>query len=427
MAMQGYAIRRRESGKYQYIIELPKVAGKRQKLTKGGFIRKADAKEAALEAIKQYSLHGFVENTSTESYADYLDRWLSEYCAGHLKTTTCTGYRKHIQTLLKPSLGNYPLNALTAPLLNQFLLKLFKNGYSMNTLINIRALISGSLRYAVEDLHCLSHNPALKLKLPSEDAETDVPTRYSVRRALSFEEWSSIIQRFPKGSSAFIPLLLGYRCGLRLGEAFGLTWDDIDFAQGTLTICRQVQCTRDPKTEKETEWYLTYPKYKSIRTISLDQLTLSVLKEHCEQQCQDEKELGPNYTRYFGSPVPKNRRTSYHSTLQTESDRELCRLRLVNVRSDGSYITPRILQHCSRVIHGELGIKDFNFHSLRHTHATLLLEADINVKEVQQRLGHKTLKETLEIYAHLTHKMTEKSVAVLNQLPLSDSTPKDTL
>ena len=52
---------------------------------------------------------------------------------------------------------------------------------------------------------------------------------------------NKIFERFPKFQSAHLPMQLGYRCGLRLGEAFALTWDDIDFKNRTLNVNKQVQ------------------------------------------------------------------------------------------------------------------------------------------------------------------------------------------
>ena len=79
-----------------------------------------------------------------------------------------------------------------------------------------------------------------------------------------------IFERFPEGCSSHIPLMLGYKCGLRLGEAFGVMWSDIDFIKCTLTINRQVQWQGGSKEHGKGYWYFSEPKYNSFRTISLD-------------------------------------------------------------------------------------------------------------------------------------------------------------
>lgn len=57
---------------------------------------------------------------------------------------------------------------------------------------------------------------------------------------------------------------------------------------------------------------------------------------------------------------------------------------------DGSYLQSRTQQHTNHVIHTELGIKSYDYHSLRHTHATIFMEHGVPIKAVQERLGHKT-------------------------------------
>lgn len=98
----------------------------------------------------------------------------------------------------------------------------------------------------------------------------------------------------------------------------------------------------------------------------------------------------------------------------TQGDDTSKEIRLINVRENGTYIQPRVMQHCSRVIHYDMGYKSFDFHSLRHTHTTMLLENGAEIKDVQHRLGHKNIQVTLQIYAHLTEKMQNRTVEILN-------------
>ena len=70
----------------------------------------------------------------------------------------------------------------------------------------------------------------------------------------------------------------------------------------------------------------------------------------------------------------------------------------------------------SSIIHRELHFREFDFHSFRHTHATMLAEAGADPKYVQERLGHKGIDVTMQIYQHLTDKMTRRSTDVLNKV-----------
>lgn len=97
-------------------------------------------------------------------------------------------------------------------------------------------------------------------------------------------------------------------------------------------------------------------------------------------------------------------------------DETCTEIELVNRRDDETYIQPRVMHHCSRVIHYSLNIPDFDYHSLRHTHATKLVAAGAKPKDVQYRLGHKDIKVTLEIYAELTDKMQSQSIDIIDDL-----------
>lgn len=90
-------------------------------------------------------------------------------------------------------------------------------------------------------------------------------------------------------------------------------------------------------------------------------------------------------------------------------------IHLINIRENGTYIQPRVMQHCSRIIHYKLEFKEFDYHSLRHTHATMLLSAGANVKAVQERLGHKKVDITLDTYTHVTKEMREETIKILNK------------
>ena len=72
------------------------------------------------------------------------------------------------------------------------------------------------------------------------------------------------------------------------------------------------------------------------------------------------------------------------------------------------------MQHTSRIIHLDLNIRDFDYHSLRHTHATVLLENGAPLKYIQQRLGHKKIDITINVYQHLTDDLRQMGTEILN-------------
>ena len=109
--------------------------------------------------------------------------------------------------------------------------------------------------------------------------------------------------------------------------------------------------------------------------------------------------------RYYETPK--------REIIQQPTEKEI---RFLCVSENGTYITPRTMQHTSRIIHNDLNIKDFDYHSLRHTHATVLLEKGAPLKYIQQRLGHKKIDITLNVYQHLTDNLQQVGTKVLNDI-----------
>lgn len=91
-------------------------------------------------------------------------------------------------------------------------------------------------------------------------------------------------------------------------------------------------------------------------------------------------------------------------------------IHFVNVRQSGEYITPRTFQHTSRVIHDKLDFPEFDFHSLRHTHATMLYENGASLKYIQARLGHRNIDITLDVYTHNTEFIDTQGYITLNNM-----------
>ncbi len=82
----------------------------------------------------------------------------------------------------------------------------------------------------------------------------------------------------------------------------------------------------------------------------------------------------------------------------------------LSVKENGELPTPESFKYCARVIHYDLGNELFHAHCLRHTHGTILAEQGVNPKTVMERLGHKDIKTTLQIYTFNTDKMQSKAV-----------------
>ena len=382
---------------WEYRFYGASIRGKRQVIQKCGFPTKQEAIQAGNKAYTEYMQAGTVFKPTEMSYSDCLDTWLEDYVAIKCKETTREGYSKRIEEYIRPALGKYLLAAIKADHIQKFINSMYYKRYSRNTLSNLLGIISSSMRYA-KRRGWIQFSPAEDIDLPG--TRECKHQRQIVRDAITRNDLQAIFQRFPEGHSCHLPMMLAYHCGLRLGEVFGLTWEDIDLQEGILTVNRQIQWI-----QHLSRWRFTEPKYESSRTIRLDNVIWALLRREHTLQLQQRLRMGPNYLRYYMD--------SEDFLCQNDGTKEL---HLVTVRADGSYIQSRVTQHSNHVIKKELGIENFDFHSLRHTHATELSEAGVNLKEIQRRLGHKSLEITTRKYIHATDEMQRQSLEIMNRM-----------
>lgn len=397
-------------GKWQYRFEGPKIDGKRKQIVKGGFSTREEALAAKLKAMAEFEATGEVFKPSEISVSDFMDKWYKDECVNKKKKTTLNNYEKIIRLDIKPEIGKYKLRTISHSALQKLIDKLASEGRSRNTISVISGVLTSSFNYAVEPLHYIQKNPMEHVKLPSKRAEGNIALNTKSRVYIDEKRMNEILARFPKGSSTYIPLLLGYRCGLRLGEAYALTWDDIDFENKTLSVNKQVQWQSNGN--KSGYWYFSAPKYDSNRIIQIDDAFLKILKNEKDTQERKAKAyLDTEYTFYY-----EEKGTRIISTNDKGK-----KINFVCKREDGTYIQPRTMQHTSSVIHNQLGFPEFDFHSLRHTHCTMLLDNSADPKYVQTRLGHKSVQITLDIYQHLTQKTKKTCDSILNNIYNSDN------
>lgn len=412
-------IRERKSAKhgatYEYRFEIAAIESKRKWCSKGGFLTEEDAQNAGQEAWKRYCLCGMAERASDISFADFLDDWMENDCKYNLKETTILNYSKRIRNHIKPDLGAYQVRRLSRDRLQKFLQEKHDSGYSKNTLSTLRGILSKSMTYAV-DCGLLTVSPAHNLKLPRCEM-TSVPTRSSPHSYLPADTMNRIFERFPEGNPAFIPLMIGYRCGLRIGEVYALTWDNVDLIHKKLTVSRQIQWKQLPRSKEEkirsngsrnTEsgfWYFSAPKCSTNRTIDMDSCLTDLLQRELGRQQLAASYFADRYKRYYVDP---HKRIAEAATDQ-EAD-FVCR------RENGEYINLRTMQYDTQIIHEQLHLPEFDFHSLRHTHATMLVENAAPLKYVQKRLGHKKINVTMNIYQHLTESLREQGNAIIETM-----------
>lgn len=274
-----------------------------------------------------------------------------------LRARTYADYKVIVDKHLVPALGNLRLQKLGPENVQELFRVKTEEGLSARRIAVIRAVLHTALAQAFE-WGAVGRNVADMVKAPRctryEAATLDVGQAKALLRTAN---------RHRLGALFSVALAVG----VRLGEALGLRWEDIDLKRGTLSVRQTLQRVDkklvfgEPKSEK------------ARRSISLPPMTVTTLRRYRAQQRQERLKAGGGwhdsdlvFTSTIGTPLDdRNVRRAFKELLK------------------GAQL-PRI-----------------RIHDLRHTCATLLLAQDVHPKVVQEILGHSQISLTLDTYSHV--------------------------
>ena len=303
-------------------------------------------------------------------YKEWLNDWLDNYVRPTSKERTYTRYYEIVHQHIIPHLGDYELNELTPINIQKFVTYLSQSGnlrtgagLSPNSVNAIITVIQNSLRTAYR-LGYVDSYIADKIKRPK--------TEEKKVECFSSAEQKKIEQYIlSKEKSKLFGVLLCLYSGLRIGELLALTWSDIDFAKGELSVSKT---SHDGKDKNGVFTRLTdIPKTQSsIRTIPLPKQFMPILRE-----------------------IKRKSHSIYV------------------VSNDEKPISIRSYQRSFSILQKNLGLTHRGFHSLRHTFATRALECGMDVKTLSEILGHKSPTVTLNRYAH---SLMEHKKEMMNKL-----------
>jgi integrase len=360
-------MRRRGAGWEYYYRELDPGTGRWRQRSKGGFATRAEATAGLRSVLHSMDRGAYVSPTRLTVRAYLEERWLPAITMT-VRPSTHASYARNIRLHVAPQLGAVPLQKLEPMMLNDFYLHLLTNGRADGK----GGLSVRSVRYVHFVLHRALRDAMRWQLLTRNVTEAADPPKESARLRPEIRTWSpESLRAFldgTRGDRRNVAWLLLASTGMRRGEVLGLRWADVDLRAAQLAI-RQTLLTADMVT------LFGEPKSRrSRRVVALVTTTIEALQRHRRNQLEEKLALGPAYQDGDLVFARRDGRAYEPDEFSREFDRKSKRLDLPRIR----------------------------LHDLRHTWATLALQAGIHPKVVSERLGHGTIAVTLDIYSHVT-------------------------
>lgn len=348
---------------WQITIELPKdpISGKRIRKYKSVEGTKKDAERAMHEYIRELE-KGYYVTDSKITISEWIDTWLEVYIIPNVSPTTLSRYQGMIKRYIKPIIGHMQVQQL-----NTLAVQAWVNGLKISpssgkpmaaaTVKHAYHVLKGSMDKAVL-AGIIPRSPCVGIMLPKGQKKAAI---------IYDEEQIKQLISAAKGTEMELVIDMELCLGLRRGELLGLWWQDIDWDKKQIHIIRNrvvvngKSVVKEPKTEN------------SIRTIDMPDQLVQKLKLHQWACRANQQKLGAAY-------------------MQTD---------YIIVHPDGKPIYPEYLSQMLTKLQKKADLPQCRFHDLRHLCATIMLLQGVNVKVAQERLGHKDITTTMNIYSHV--------------------------
>lgn len=350
---------------FQVYLGLNPLTGKETRTTRRGFKTKKEATLQLARVRLEFETQGQIVRDKRMKFKEAAESWLAVYKQTKVKQNTYEQNELKFELHILPKFGDIYLDKITPEYCQKVVLEWAEYYQQFSALISLTSRV---MEYARLTLKQLSGDPIKDIIRPVGKDKEPYKSPYYDREQLA-HFLSCADQMDAKTSMLF--RLTAYS-GCRKGEILGLQWGDYDELSNSLKIERTAART------KAGEMILHSPKTTSgKRTISLDAETGRRLRDW--KRIQREEMLRLGYST-----------ASSEQHLFTDDKNGLL---------DSSY--PNLML---RLIDRRFDIDKINIHGLRHTHTTLLIEAGVSFKEIQDRLGWSNPDMLLKIYSHVNKK-----------------------
>lgn len=362
--------KRGNSWRYRISTGKNPTTGKYEYISKSGFKRKSDAKHHA-EMVERQLRNGEYIAPSTSTFKQVADDWLKQY-ANDVKVSSVRAREKAIYHAIE-RFNTYPIQTIKKHDYQRFVDDMSAQ-YSKNYVDSIVASTNMIFKYAY-DMKLIKVLPSEGIKRPKKKRTVEELEDTEIHK--KFLEKDELFQFLEVAKNNHAPLnsfevfiTLAYT-GMRAGELLALKWSDIDFDNNTISITKTYY---NPNNNKKKYQILTPKTESSIGKITIDANVIKMLHDYkinVQDNWKDELYVDNNFvfTDNNGYPLVIKKLSMWIQSIMSRTD--------IN--------------------------KNISSHSFRYTHCALLIEAGVHIKEIQERLRHKDINTTMNIYAKITN------------------------
>ncbi len=364
-AKGGGTIRQRPNERWEarFTVGRDPGTGKQvQKSVYGVTQKEVRQKLAQLTAAIDSGTYQAVNKTTVSAW---FREWLDVFCANKVKPLTLQSYESVIKNHITPAIGAMKLHAIKGTHIQKIYNTMTAAGLSGKTVKNVSAVLHKAFSVALKQ-GLIAANPCDGAELPKAVRREITP--------LADEDIPRFLEAIDASPmrNAFALCLFA---GLREGECMGLSWKQVDFQRGRITVSQQLQ-----KDKSKGGKYYIAPSTKSgkPRTIEPPPIAFEYLRAEKVKQAKNRLAAGTVWSN------PGD---------------------LVFTDESGRHYAVSTFYKYFKKIAASIGRPDARPHDLRHTAATVAIASGADVKSVQDMLGHATASFTLNVYAHTSEQM----------------------
>ncbi len=373
--MKGSITKNKKTGKWDFVFSIGRdpLTSKWKQIRRRGFETKRQAAETMTKLQAEVLEDEFIDLASL-TYGSYMEQWFEER-KNHLQKSTFETQYIYFKNHIKPRLGHFRIQEINPLHIQKFINDLVReNDYSEHTIHLVYRIVSASFKKA-KIIKLVKDNPALGVTLPK--------IRKKEMKLWSLEEVNHFISEAKKVkriTRCHIGFLITILTGIRQGEVLALRWKDIDLDKQIIYIRQTLTQAARIKNGAKND--------SSIRSIHISDSLITELKTHRKRILEEKLQHGQAYDDFD----------------------------LVICTRTGKPIIPRNFRKEFYNLSEKINMPKIRFHDLRHTHATILIQQNVNVKLISERLGHSEIGTTLDTYSHVLPNMQKIVSDELNKI-----------